>query len=451
MRFPVPLARHPSVVVWAFLFLVAGTASAASPDSGSSPASARAVKSGANWPQWRGPSFDGISPARNVPVKWGLQDGVVWRFPLPGPAGSTPVVWGDRLFLTSVNPAGDLLLLCVGTDGKLQWQQTVATGNRDARGDEGNSASNSPCTDGKHVWAMMANGTLACYTVQGEPAWKQELQNRYGPFSIQFGMTSTPVLDGDRLYVQLIHGDMRTPEEQALLVCLDAGTGAEVWKHPRQTGATQENKHSYSSPVLYEHEGERYLVSHGGDYVTAHRLTDGSELWRYCLNPKGVNYHPTLRFVASPLPGPGFVVAPSAKNGPVVCIKGDARGDLTEQPSAILWRRDQGTPDVPSPVYHDGLVYLCRENGNLVCVEATTGKTVYEERTTPDRHRASPVLAEGKLYLTARNGIVTVVQTGRQFKILAQNELGEPISSTPVLADGRVYLRTFDALYAVGK
>jgi outer membrane protein assembly factor BamB len=404
-----------------------------------------------NWPQWRGALFDGISRETGVPVKWTRTEGVLWRLPLPGPAGSTPVIWNDRIFLTSVDPDGQLLLLCVGTNGKEKWRQVVASGNRDVRGDEGNSASNSPCTDGKHVWTMMANGVIGCYSMDGKEVWILDLQNRYGKFNIQFGLTSTPVLDAGRLYLQLIHGDGKASSQEALLVCLDAATGAGVWKHDRITGASQENEHSYSSPTLYQDGGQKYLVSHGGDYVTAHRLEDGGELWRYCLNPQGAQYHPTLRFVASPLAVPGFIVAPSAKKGPVVCIKADARGDVTDDKSAILWRHERGTPDVPSPVYQDGLVYLCREDGNLVCVDAKSGETIYEKRTTSDRHRASPLLADGKIYLTARKGIVTVVKTGREFEILAQNDMQEPMSASPVISQGRLYLRTFDALYAIGK
>ncbi len=409
-----------------------------------------ATVSAENWPQWRGAAFDGVSHESGVPVKWSRKEGVIWRLALPGPAGSTPVIWNDRIFLTSVDESGQLLLICVGTDGKEQWRHVVTSGNRDVRGDEGNSAANSPCTDGKHVWTMMANGVIGCYSLDGKEVWKFDLQSRYGRFTIQFGLTSTPVLDANRLYLQLIHGDGQASTEEAMLVCLDAATGKEVWKHARITGASRENEHSYSSPTLYRDGERKYLVTHGGDYVTAHSLSDGSELWRYCLNPQGAQYHPTLRFIASPLAVPGFIIAPSAKNGPVVCIKADARGDVTDNKTAILWRRDKGTPDVPSPLYHDGLVYLCRENGNLVCVDAENGETMYEERTTSDRHRASPVLADGKIYLTARNGIVTVAKVGRKFEILAQNDMQESMTSSPVMSQGRIYLRTFNALYAVG-
>jgi outer membrane protein assembly factor BamB len=133
-----------------------------------------------------------------------------------------------------------------------------------------------------------------------------------------------------------------------------------------------------------------------------------------------------------------------------LALKPDASGDITETKAGHLWRRDQNTPDVPSPLIYDGLVYLCRESGVLIVVDAKTGDEYYQERTHSQRHRASPVLADGKLFLTARDGVVTVVQPGREFKVLATNELGEPISSSPAIANGRIYLRTFEALYAIG-
>jgi outer membrane protein assembly factor BamB len=394
--------------------------------------------------------MDGTSTERNVPLRWSPTENIAWRVPLPGPAGSTPVVWDDRIYLTSVDSDGQLLLLCLGTDGKQKWKQVVTQGNRDVRGDEGNLASPSPSTDGQHVWTLMGNGILACYTNDGKEVWKIDLQERYFRLNIQFGYASTPVLDKGRLYLQLIHGNMRSRDEEAWLLCLESATGQEVWRYARKTGATNENKHSYSSPSIYRDRQREFLVTHGGDYVTAHQLTDGGELWRYCLNPKGALYHPTLRFVASPLVADGFIVAPSAKKGPVVCVKADAQGDISENEAGLRWRIDKGTPDVPSPLYHNGLVYLCREDGVLVCVDAQSGKQLYENRTTSDRHRASPVFADGRIYLTARNGIITVVEAGPSFKILAQNGLGEVMTSSPVVSNGRIYLRTFQSLYAIG-
>ncbi|MFO0903628.1 MAG: PQQ-binding-like beta-propeller repeat protein [Pirellulales bacterium] len=402
-----------------------------------------------NWPQWRGVRGDGVSSETHLPTKWSKSENVAWRLEMPGPAGSTPVVWGDRVFVTSVD-GEDLLLLCVSTSGKELWRRKIATGNKDVRGDEGNSASPSPATDGEHVWTFMANGKLACFTLAGDPVWQLDVQDRYGKLDIAFGMTSTPLLDGDRLYLQLIHGEGNPQTREAQVVALDKKTGREIWKHARSSDAKAECEHSYASPVLYRDEQRAFLLTHGADYVVAHDLGDGHELWR-CgdLNPKG-NYNNTLRFVASPVATPGLIVVPSAKNGPVFGLKPDLAGDVTDSESAFFWKRPQGTPDVPSPLVHDGLVYLCRENGNLICLEAASGKQLYEQRTEADRHRASPVYGDGMLYLTARRGVVTVVKAGPKFEVVSRNELGEEISASPAIADGRLYFRTFKALYCIG-
>lgn len=398
-----------------------------------------------NWPQWRGTENDGISHETDLPTKWSKTENVVWRFPLPGPAGATPVVWDDSIFLTSATPSGDLLLLCVGTDGEERWRQTVTGGDRAVRGDEGNSASPSPATDGEHIWAFFANGMLACYDFAGKEIWKEDLQKRYGKFDIAFGLTSTPLLDGDRLYLQLLHS------AAALVLALDKTTGKEIWRHTRTSDAHSECEHSYASPVLYRDDQREFLLTHGCDYIVAHSLQDGHELWR-CgeLNPKGT-YNPTLRFVASPVAVPGLIVVPSAKNGPVLGLRPDAQGDISGSTKAHQWVRAQNTPDVPSPLVVDGLVYLCRENGVLICMDAESGKEIYSERAHSDRYRASPVYADGKIYLSARGGVVTVVKAGPEFEILASNDVQEPISASPAVSGGRIYLRTFEALYAIGK
>ena len=403
----------------------------------------------ARWAQWRGPHGNGISDEKNPPLKWSKENNILWRRKLPGPAGATPVVWDDRIFLTTVD--GDrLVLLCYDTGGNQLWRREVAVGNKDVRGDEGNSASPSPLTDGRHVWTFMANGILACYDIAGNEIWKFDVQDRYGKLNIQFGMTSTPLLHEGWLYMQLIHGDGNPKTREAVVVCLDAATGKEVWRHQRLSDARDECEHSYASPVLYSDDKQTFLLAHGADCITAHRLDTGAEIWR-CgnLNPKE-SYNPTLRLIASPTAVPGLIVVPTAKGGKVVGLRPDGTGDITDSKEHILWTLPRNTPDVPSPLIYDGLVYLCRENGNLMVLDAVTGRKLYEERTTADRHRASPVYADGKIYLTARKGVVTVVKAGRKFEILAQNDIGEPISSTPVIAGGRIYLRSFDALYAIG-
>jgi outer membrane protein assembly factor BamB len=405
-----------------------------------------------NWPTWRGPLGNGISTETGLPTSWSTTENVAWRTPLPGPAGATPVIWGEHIFLTSVD--GDqLVLLCLGTDGQLKWRRVVGRGNEDVRGDEGNFASPSPVTDGEHVWSFMGNGSLLCCDFEGNEVWRSNMSDRFGPFDIAFGMSSTPVLHGERLFFQFIHGDGDASTHEALVVAIDKRTGDEIWRSPRVTGAHTENEHSYSSPILYDFGGDTFLVTHGGDFTIAYDLESGEELWRLGgLNPHDDPqrpYHPTLRFVASPAAAEGIIVCPTAKNGPVFAVRPGLRGDLTGNQEALLWARPDNTPDVPSPLILDDLVYLCRETGILLCVERETGEQVYYERTIDLRHRASPVYADDKIFLAARDGRVTVVRPGRDFEILSVNDLGEQLSASPAISRGTIYLRTFDALWAI--
>jgi outer membrane protein assembly factor BamB len=399
-----------------------------------------------NWPQWRGARMDGVSSETGLPAEWDVQSGknIAWKLALPGPAGATPILWGDHIFLTSVDDS-ELVLIAADTSGKQLWKRKVDSGNRFVRGDEGNSASPSPSTDGKHVWTMMGTGALACYDFDGNLIWKTDLQQRYGEFVIQHGFASSPVLDGDRLYLQLIHSG--GPK----VVCLDKETGKQIWVQSRITDALEESVQSYATPTIYRDDHRSLLLTHGGDYIIAHRLSDGEEVWR-CggLNPKGT-YNDTLRLVASPLAVPGMIIVPSAKNGPVLALHPDGHGDITDDKATHYWTHSRNTPDVPSPLIHDGLVYLCRENGNLICLDSQSGEQLYEHRTHADRHRASPLYADGKLYIASHDGTVTVVKTGRQYEELASNAMGEDISASPITADGTLYLRTFEALYAIRK
>ena len=420
--------RYLSRVVWAgfTLLLLVGVARAE------------------NWPQWRGPLNNGVSAETGLPSSWSADENLKWRTELPGAAGSTPVVWGDRIFLTSAD-AGKVSLICLSVAGEELWRRPFGAENWEVRGGEGNAASSSPSTDGEHVFAFAGNGDFASYTVDGEEAWATNLEDRYGQFDMFFVMATTPWLDGDRLYLQLIHSN------GWLVLAFDKNTGEELWKHKRASDAHSECEQSYASAFLYRDDDREFLLSHGADYVTAHSLADGTELWR-CggMNPRD-SYNPSLRFVASPVAIPGLIVVPSAKNGPVLGLSPDAAGDISDTGQGHVWTRPRGTPDVPSPLVHDGLVYLCRENGNLIAMDAQTGEELYDETTHRHRHRASPVYADGKLYLTARDGVVTVVKAGRTFEILASNELGETVSSSPVVSNGTVYFRTYDALWAVSE
>lgn len=391
-----------------------------------------------DWPSWRGPNRDGVSAEKDLPTSWGPASNILWKLPLPAAAGSTPVVIGDRIFLTSPSADGrKLLLLRAGTDGKLHWEKTVSEGLKDAK----NIASASPSADATRVWAYSGNGDLACFTHEGAEVWRVNLQERHGRFRLGFGMTTTPLVQGGAVYVQLIHSG------GAWVVALDAASGKELWTAKRESDGVDECEHAYSSIQL----GGGTLISHGNDYTIGHDPRSGAELWRLGdLNPKE-KYNKTLRFVSSPLVTPELIVVPTAKNGAVVGLDPNAKGKVDRTSTTHQrWRLDSGTPDVASPLLYEGLIYLSQNNGALTCLDAATGATVYKERPDKDTHFASPVAGDGKIYLTGRGGTVSVVAAGRAFNVLAVNELKDPMDSSPAISGGRIYLRGTSHLWAVG-
>ena len=411
-----------------------------------------------HWPQWRGPLQDGVATAAGLPTGWSKTKHVAWRTPLPGRAGATPCVWGDRIYLTS-NEGDDLVLLCVNArDGAILWKRGVCGGNQDARAGEGNSASPSPSTDGEHVWVFFGTGILACYTAEGGEAWRLDVNERFGRIDIQFGMTSTPVLDGDALYLQLIHGAMKLDDDTRTgkVIRLDARTGATVWAVDRVTDAQFECKHSYASPFLYRHGGREFLIVHGADCITGHALADGRELWRFGgLNgPTDTNPKPhdkTFRFVASPAGTAGTIIVPTCKGGPTVALRvgDDLAGDCTGKRAVVKWINPV-TPDVSIPLVAEGLVYLLHKDGKLQCVDLETGQDVYFERTHTAQHRTSPLLADGRIYYGSNDGWVTAVRPGRTFEQLDAIDFGgEAITASLIAVDGTLYVRSYDALYAI--
>lgn len=410
-----------------------------------------------DWRQWRGPQGNGHATDRSIATHWNQKTNVVWRAPLPGPGGATPVVAAGKIFITS-SEGDDLVLVCLDSrSGKPLWKQKVSTGNSDARAGEGNSASPSPSTDGEHVWVMFSNGALACYDLDGKAIWQVDLEDRFGKFDIQFGMTSTPILDGDGLYLQLIHGSMRRNDDTRTgkVIKLDKLTGNTVWEMERVTDADFECKHSYASPCIYADDDRRFLVVHGADCTTGHDLATGKELWRFAgLNgPSEYNknrHDPTFRFVASPSCAPGVIVIPTAKAGPTVAINVDQnlKGNISADSKQVRWVFPE-TPDVSIPLIHDGLVYNLHKDGRLQCIRLDNGQQVYFERTHTAQHRTSPVLADGKIYFCDREGHCTVVAAGPEFQILADNDLEEPITASPIVSDGTLYIRSYDAMYAI--
>ena len=397
-----------------------------------------------NWPQWRGPKNDGISNEKGLPTKWSETENIAWKLPMPGPGAATPCIWEDRMFFTAVGDK-DLLLLCVGTDGKEKWRKAIGSGNQTARGDEGNSASASCSTDGKLVFSFVGDGTLTAHDFEGNEKWKIDTQKVYGEFKIQFGAHWTPVLHKGVLYVALMH------RKAQLLIALEAATGKEQWKVTRTSDGKGESPDVYSSPFIWEKGDDALLIAHGNDYCTAHSLKDGSEVWRVTeLNPKA-KYNNAWRAVSSPLVTSDLIVVPSCKNGVTVGIDPTkAKGEIAPKASGEIWRHDRNTTDVPSPLLVDGIVYIFKENSSLMAYDAKTGTAIYTEKITNERHRANPVYADGKLYLVGRDGNMAVVKAGKEFEMISKMKLPDTFTASPAISGGRIYLRGSKFLWAIG-
>lgn len=217
-----------------------------------------------DWPAWRGPNRDGVSAEKGLPASWSADENVLWKVPVPAAAGSTPIVAGDRIFLTSPSADGShILLLCYGTDGKPLWQKVVSKDVAEPK----NQASASPTTDGAHVWAFGSSGDLVSFTLDGTEVWRVSLPERYGRFRLQFGMTTTPLLQGGVIYLQLIHSG------GAWVVALDAGSGKEIWKAERKSDGVDECEHSYASIQYWI---EAYECSHSStpsDFRSAFQIS----------------------------------------------------------------------------------------------------------------------------------------------------------------------------------
>lgn len=404
-----------------------------------------------NWPHWRGPRFDGTSTAGNLPTHWSRTENVLWRLALPGEAASTPVVWGDRIFLTSTDHSNtELSALAVDRQGKVIWQRVLDDGTIDVMGGQGHetaAASPSPVTDGKHLWVLFGTGTLHCVDVDGNPVWQFDIAQRYGQVDNYFGLSMSPLLYQGRLYLQLLHADAQ------LVAAVDAATGEHLWSQQRATEARVESLHSYASPIPFRPGPDlsEQLLIHGADYITAHSLSDGHEIWRFGSFNPAASYNPAFRLVATPVTSGDLVIVPTAKRGPVFGLRpGGTRGQISEASNGLFWTLDRGTPDVPSPLVHEGLVYLSGENGRLTVVELGDGSVVYAERVHQSTHRGSPVAADGKILLVATDGTISVVRPGRRFEILAKNRLEERLAASPAISDDTIYLRTWEALYAIG-
>jgi outer membrane protein assembly factor BamB len=400
-----------------------------------------AMPSAENWPQWRGPALNGVSDEKNLPVRWSKTENIAWALALPDWSGSTPIVWGDRIFL-NVAEGNDLYLWCVDrTRGVQVWKQRLGGGN--VRMMKQNMSTPSPVTDGKTVWVMTGTGILKAFDFAGKELWMRDIQKDYGRFGLMHGYGSSPLLYENALYVQVLHG-MRT-DDPSYVLRIDKATGRTVWRVERPTQARFESPDSYTTPALLRHASSTEIVVTGGDVVTGHDPATGSELWRANgLNPSNDG---SYRIVASPVVHDSLIIAPTRER-PMLALKAGGRGDVTR--SHVLWSFNNG-PDVPTPVTDGTYLYVVNDRGIMWCLETKTGKEIYgRQRLRPGTYSGSPVLADGKIYITNEDGLTVVVKTGPTFQVLGENDFDDYTLSSPAISEGQIFIRTSKFLYAIG-
>jgi len=394
------------------------------------------------WPQWRGPMLNGVSGEKNLPLRWSATDNIAWKLAMPERSGSTPIVWGEYLFL-SVGEKATLSLWAIDrASGAVRWKRPLGNGNH--RMMKQQMSSPSPVTDGRSVWVMTGTGVLKAFDFTGKELWSRDIQADYGRFGLQWGYASSPLLFEDSLFVQVLHG-MHT-DDPSYLLRIDKATGKTVWRVLRMTRARSESPDAYTTPTLLKNGASTEIVITGGDVVTGHDPATGQELWR----ADGLNPHNdgSYRIVASPVVFGDLLFTPSRER-PLLALKPGGRGDITR--THVLWSFNNG-PDVPTPVTDGSYLYSINDRGILYCLDARTGKVVYgPQRLRNATYSGSAVLADGRIYITDEDGVTTVFRAGPKFELLAENDLNDYTLSSPAISDGQIFVRTASFIYAIGR
>ena len=423
-----------------------------------------AIVSAENWPAWRGPRATGVSAESNLPERWSATENIAWQAPLRGTGVSSPVVFGDLVFVTSqegtgVRRQGNHPSLVQGAEretsgertltrvketdrtrfiiaafdrstGKRAWEHAVeAEGDLQPVHDKHNLASPSPVTDGERVYAWFGTGQLIALDMKGKVVWQRHLGNEYGPFDINWGHASSPALYKDSLILVCYHSPA------SYLLSVDTRTGKTRWKVDRGKDVI-----SYSTPIVVDGARGAEVIVNTSEGVDAHNPNTGERLWHFA-EP---NRFPIP--VASPYEGTLYLTR-GYRSGPYMAIRTGGRGDISK--THVAWHVPTGAPYVPSAVHYNGLFYMAGENGIVNAVDAATGERVWQERIG-GIFTASPVAGDGKVYLLSETGETVVLQAGRTPKVLARNTTDGHFVASPAVAGGRLFLRADDRLIAIG-
>ena len=401
-----------------------------------------------NWQGWRGPNGDGTSPEKGIPVKWIGTENIAWKVTIPGNGHSSPVVWRNRVFLTSCLPQKEQrILLCLDRNtGKTLWKDVVLNSPLETIHPLNSRASGTPATDGQHVFVafMMADdrkipapnvgtprmitpGSLisAAYDMEGKQKWKINVGN----FVSAHGFNTCPVLFEDLV---ILNGDH---DGDAYLVALDRKTGKERWRTQREN-----NTRSYVTPSIREIDERTQMILSGSLCVASYNPRNGKRHW--------IINGPTEQFVASVVYNGEYVFVTSGyPERHIVAIRPDGSGNVTD--THIAWRTNRGAAYVPSPIIVGPYLLVVADSGIASCFDAKTGKRHWMERL-PGGHSPSPVSADGLVYFVSDQGVTTIIRPSETFAVIAKNELGEPVSASPAISQGQIFLRTHQHLYCIG-
>lgn len=413
-----------------------------------------------NWPQWRGPFLNGSTTETGLPARFSDTENVVWATALPGASGSTPIVWGDRVFVSTVDAStSDLLALCLDArDGKVLWSRKTGKDRQFARN---NMASASPVTDGKTAWFFYGTANLFAYDFEGKLLWSRDLEKDHGFNALMFGYSSSPLLYRGKLYVVAIrnkrpnaYGPPHTPTEgvtESYLLAIDPATGKDLWRQDRPTDAVGEAQEAYSTAIPCELGGRSSVLVYGADYLTAHDPETGKELWRWGgYNPKKINH---WRIVPSAVVGDELIYVVGPKFSTLFALRPGTSGLVGDD--HVAWTFERRIPDASTPLFYKGRLYFLDDDRRVItCVDPKTGKPRWQG-DVPGRTviRASLTGADDKLYIINELREATVLAAGDEFKILHEVKLGATgrgfTRSTIAAANGRLYIRAAETLYCI--
>ena len=388
------------------------------------------------WPRWRGPSGQGHVAGTSYVDTWSDTTHVKWKATVPGRGHSSPIVWGQHIFLTSEHEDGLRLTMLAfnRADGEVLWETAIPTGGVVEHVYRKNSrASATPTTDGQRVYASFGSHGLAAFDFSGKLLWHQKL----GVLRNYHGSAGSPVLYKDRLFIYQDHGGTETL--RSFVAAFDAKTGAVIWKKDRTATV------GWGTPVVIT-TGERdELIVNSQRTVDAYDPVTGGELW----TARGT----MMEVIPTPVVGHGLVFCSSGRQGPTLAIRPGGTGDVTD--THVAWSSPKGSPFVPSPIIHGDLLYMVNDIQSILTVlQAKSGEVVYQARLgepVKEGFSSSPVAVGDKLFFTNDRGQTFVVQAGREFKLLHVNELKAQVLASPALVDGTWYWRTDTQLLAIGK